>query len=307
MRNARLLVGRSQEYVASRIGIERSTLTNYEAAITPVRWEVALRFCRYLIVSEEWLATGTTTMAQAAVENRPTQLLEKKLLPSLLVRQCMDLLSDPITIKLRPGAAFSTAFDDHLATRYQELLNGASELPRIAFSHIPEVDLAEELVACMAERWMKLLSYQAAHYGQNAWLLQRGFIRRWLSKGDKVFWDYCGGPGAAYHSEVELAKHESEERDSTRRPAPKSPHEQKSNNVSSSLLDTKAGDVVFIPDMKLKSVQDLVTELERLSKKFGSKAALARKLNVSRQAVDQWLNGKTTPSADIAIKVMNLK
>jgi DNA-binding XRE family transcriptional regulator len=73
------------------------------------------------------------------------------------------------------------------------------------------------------------------------------------------------------------------------------------------MLDTKGGVVDAAAMQALKSVPELVARLRKLSEKFGSKAALARKLDVSRQAVDQWLNGKTTPSTEIAIKVMNLE
>ena len=73
------------------------------------------------------------------------------------------------------------------------------------------------------------------------------------------------------------------------------------------MLDTSGRLIEDAAMQALKSVPELVARLKKLSKKFGSKAALARKLDVSRQAVDQWLNGKTTPSTDIAIKVMNLE
>lgn len=77
--------------------------------------------------------------------------------------------------------------------------------------------------------------------------------------------------------------------------------------VSQVTLDTSAHLSDSASMQSLKSVPDLVAKLNKLSKHLGSKAALARKLGVSRQAVDQWLNGTTTPSTDIAIQVMNLK
>lgn len=79
------------------------------------------------------------------------------------------------------------------------------------------------------------------------------------------------------------------------------------SSVRQEILDKKPlandkGDMQVI-----KSMAGLRQKLTRLTGKRGSKAALARKLGVSRQAVDQWLNGTTTPSTDIAIQVMNLK
>lgn len=60
-------------------------------------------------------------------------------------------------------------------------------------------------------------------------------------------------------------------------------------------------------DMQIvKSLAGLRQKLTRLTGKRGAKAALARKFGVSRQAVDQWLSGATSPSTEVAIQIMNL-
>jgi len=53
------------------------------------------------------------------------------------------------------------------------------------------------------------------------------------------------------------------------------------------------------------SLSDLIAELRKLTVPRGVKAALARELKVSRQAVDQWLSGASSPSGETAIRLLN--
>jgi transcriptional regulator with XRE-family HTH domain len=55
---------------------------------------------------------------------------------------------------------------------------------------------------------------------------------------------------------------------------------------------------------KIRSLSDLMNALRRLTKERGQKAALARLLGVSRQAVDQWLDG-AKPSAETTFALLN--
>lgn len=48
----------------------------------------------------------------------------------------------------------------------------------------------------------------------------------------------------------------------------------------------------------IKSLPDLIGALKKLTKERGMKVSLADKCQVSRQAVDQWLNGSRKPSAE---------
>ena len=56
---------------------------------------------------------------------------------------------------------------------------------------------------------------------------------------------------------------------------------------------------------KIRSLPDLVKALRERTKMRGQKAALARKLGVSRQAVDQWLRGSAKPSAETTLALLN--
>lgn len=56
---------------------------------------------------------------------------------------------------------------------------------------------------------------------------------------------------------------------------------------------------------KIRSLPDLMNRLRELTKPRGQKAALARKMNVSRQAVDQWLSRSANPSAETTLELVN--
>ena len=55
---------------------------------------------------------------------------------------------------------------------------------------------------------------------------------------------------------------------------------------------------------KIRSLQELIGALRARTKLRGQKAALARSLEVTRQAVDQWLSGNAKPSAEITFKLL---
>jgi transcriptional regulator with XRE-family HTH domain len=77
-------------------------------------------------------------------------------------------------------------------------------------------------------------------------------------------------------------------------------------NQSKERLDKKTGlsDKVCLKK-KIRSLPDLMAALREHTKLRGQKATLARELNVSRQAIDQWLSGNAKPSAEITFKLLN--
>ncbi len=75
LRQARELCELNQAGCARQLGIERSTLLNYEQCRTPVRFGIALRFCRQFIFSEEWLATGRFDACHAVAPSHGVKLV----------------------------------------------------------------------------------------------------------------------------------------------------------------------------------------------------------------------------------------
>jgi transcriptional regulator with XRE-family HTH domain len=56
---------------------------------------------------------------------------------------------------------------------------------------------------------------------------------------------------------------------------------------------------------EFRSLSDLMDAIRERTKLRGQKAALARELEVSRQAVDQWLDGIAKPSAETTFALLN--
>lgn len=56
---------------------------------------------------------------------------------------------------------------------------------------------------------------------------------------------------------------------------------------------------------KVESLPELLDEVRKKVSKRGQKSALAVKLGVSRQAVDQWLSGDSKPSAELTFELLN--
>ena len=77
-------------------------------------------------------------------------------------------------------------------------------------------------------------------------------------------------------------------------------------NKRKDLLDIKPG----ISDnervsKKIRSLSELLAALRELTQLRGQKAALARELKVTRQAIDQWLSRKAKPSAEITFELLH--
>lgn len=71
-------------------------------------------------------------------------------------------------------------------------------------------------------------------------------------------------------------------------------------------------DIKISPDITsgvqiIHTYGQLLSRLREITKPRGVKSQIARKFNVSRQAVDKWLSGESKPSAEIAIELQHWK
>lgn len=150
----------TQAACAEELGLDRGSLANYEIGRTALRYEIALRFCRQFIISEEWLATGKFEACYRAAESNgvkitaPHDIFESKIFP----RQCADLLLDPVVIRLRPGTLFSRAFADSLAKRYYEVTLENFFLPLLNLASSDDSRLALRFLYVVHERHFLLLN-----------------------------------------------------------------------------------------------------------------------------------------------------
>ncbi|MGI9086482.1 MAG: helix-turn-helix domain-containing protein [Chthoniobacterales bacterium] len=179
LREARDALGLSQYEVAKQLAITRERLLTYEQLRAPLRCDLALRFCRQFIISEEWLATGKNE----ALERIGQELLfdpgaDWSAFDAIFFHQCMDLFSDPIAHSVPPRALFSAAYDEILSERYADLARDFFYTPRILLDTTKdEPEVAFNLLSSLVERWMRLLSVEANHRGADAWLVQRNYVR----------------------------------------------------------------------------------------------------------------------------------
>jgi transcriptional regulator with XRE-family HTH domain len=180
IRAAREIAGVTQDQLANFLGIPRDRLSTYEKHRSPIKFDLGLRICRQLIISEEWLATGKTSIMQAVARRQlpPQSRGSFSELSSIFQRQCYDLLSEPVTLGIPPGMLFSEAFDTYLAATYELLADRFFYDPRIIFAdERPEPQLAARYIDVIFQRAMKLLANEAIGAGADAWMVQRNFTR----------------------------------------------------------------------------------------------------------------------------------
>ena len=148
----------TQGEAATQIGLERSTLANYESGRTPLRFDVALRFCRQFIVSEEWLATGKHEGCHLAALKRGIPLGEgtDEIDEKMFRRQCLDLAFEPAYRQIPPGTLLSVAFRKYLAQEYVRLMGEFFHLPRIVVTDYDNHELSLNLLNAINERFIFL-------------------------------------------------------------------------------------------------------------------------------------------------------
>jgi DNA-binding XRE family transcriptional regulator len=195
LRAAREELGRTHQECAMRIGIPRTTLLNYEMEKTPVRFELALRFCRQFVISEEWLATGRHEATEAsALKHGQPKGTDLHSLHTVFFRQCMDLLSEPICRQIPPGTLWGAAYDAYLAPLYAKLVQQFFFFPRIIVTDEDMPELGIEFLNAVLERYLKMLSNEALRLKAEPKSVQRSFIRALLESNDIIFKRFIGLP-----------------------------------------------------------------------------------------------------------------
>jgi transcriptional regulator with XRE-family HTH domain len=196
LRLAREELGITQAEVSRQIGISRDRIVNYESGRSPLRYDIALRICRQLIISEEWLATGTFKLIERAAKRQRTPVAGSKAeivdLHPIFRRQCVDLLSEPVFHEVPPGTLFGDAFDHYLSAVYERLVNAHFYFPRIVFRDSDSTQLALNYVAVLAKRWMILLENEARRRNLNPSLAVRSFLLALTQAGWYIHSHYVG-------------------------------------------------------------------------------------------------------------------
>jgi transcriptional regulator with XRE-family HTH domain len=192
LRAARERLGIAQGKCAQELGIERSTLVNYEIARTPLRLNIALRFCRQFVVSEEWLATGRfdacyTQAKRRGIVGGETGRVDAKMEMGIFFRQCMDLLSEPSTLHIPSSTLFSEAYDKLLMPKYVSLVAQFFNYPRICFSDADGSELGINLLKAINERLICLLENEALRRKRKPSDAWRVYVRSVYEASDLIF------------------------------------------------------------------------------------------------------------------------
>jgi DNA-binding XRE family transcriptional regulator len=117
LKRVRVMLGLSQDEAAAQIGISRERLASYEDGRVALRFEIALKFCRQFIISEQWLALGEDVLLErlAKVDHKTKEEVEWA---PLEIRMCMSLATEPEFQQVKAGTLFSDAFDKTLERVY---------------------------------------------------------------------------------------------------------------------------------------------------------------------------------------------
>jgi DNA-binding XRE family transcriptional regulator len=147
----------TQQEFAEQIGITRQRLASYEELRVALRWDLALRICRHFILSEKWLARGQG-----------------------LMRQCMDLISEPLSYRIPVDAPFGLVYDEYLSPLYEEIKQQHGDDIRIKIEEGANVEFIENLLRYLLDFWMKELPKTKGfpeHFPQVlcAFLVNQGF------------------------------------------------------------------------------------------------------------------------------------
>lgn len=197
LKEAREKLGLSQEEVAKRVGLKGDTLSMLERCKAPVRYDVGLRICRELVISEEWLATGGFAALEASAEAKGLGKRSSESLGPIYFRHCLDLWSEPITLSVAPRALLTCAFDETLRERNAELAMQHYYEPRLVPTDLDGLEIRFTVLRAMFDRSLLMLENEALRLGQSkevARLTQYTFLRTVLETSDVLFRRFIGLP-----------------------------------------------------------------------------------------------------------------
>ncbi len=318
LRLAREQLGLTQAEAANQLKITRERLLTYEYLRAPLRCDLALRFCRQFVVSEEWLATGMcSSMERSAVAHGFDPGIDWSVLGGIFFRQSMDLLAEPIVHSVPPNSLFSVAWERYLHPRYAELAMEFPYTPRIILSENPEPQVAFNLLAVLTHRWLQMLANEALRFEVDGWLVQRNFVRGIVETNAFLFRQLIAAELdiLAFQQLVRHVVSEAPTRDvSTRAKAAQSgapdavlpgtetrPASQREIVVaySATPLDIE----LMAEASEIGSWSQLRELLRESTTGAGAKAAFARDFGVSIQVLSQWLSNTSAPKADDALRL----
>lgn len=272
---ARGILKWSQPSLAAELGITQNQLAGIEYGRVPLRYRVGDQICDLADLNQRWLATG-----------EPTRYRYFKVFPE----------SAAI---IDGNALFSFAYDRHLRADIEGFWRVATK----RLGRPPEDGDFE------ASDWLLEGCVIGEPKGR---VIERDLVRFLMMEFRRLPFDLqtklVGNIAAELESfrkshRAEIEKHL---QDCQHIPAlADSIFSSNQPSYRKAGLDIESEPDKSSPVKHRKSMLERSVEvLCRLTSKRGAKAALAREMGVTRQAVDQWLSGKTAPSADLMLRLL---
>lgn len=190
-----------------------------------------------------------------------------------------------LPLSASPGALFTSVFDAWVADVVAGLrfetrrLTTVRRLQSALEHHIDRVP--SERLELFAEKVLALIPEAAKAVGWDDGDIVRGRARRILRR--------FADAGLVDSDTPKLI---------TTRLGPESPF------VNQCLTEWQNPSTIGPVTKNIRSLPELVNELRNRTRQRGAKASLARDLKVSRQAVNQWLSGESTPSGETALALL---
>jgi transcriptional regulator with XRE-family HTH domain len=322
LREMREELGHTQNEFATQVGINRQRLASYEEKRAPLRYDLALRFCRQFIISEEWLATGKCEACHAEARRRGAE--EKGdwvgIDKDIFRKQCVDLLSDPVSLHIKPGTLFSEAFGTILSGRYAELLTEFYHTPRVCVTEADNSKLLINFLKAIHERHFKLLENEALGHGFRQSEVRRLYTARIYECSYLIFLKVFGLIAGKELPLKQLAQFDWLHAVSSE---PTAPIGGPLTKVSGAVGDmARTGDEnkreQDLPDSEISVKHDdvkaqlpgLLDRLKKAAAAPGQKTALADFLSkqsgskIPLASVSRWLSGEREPGGEVTLKMI---
>ena len=257
----------TRPHLAAQIEVTPETLTRIENGRVPLKYGIARKILSYLPINPHWAATG---------KGLPKGYI---VLPSAEELKVSEnaLFSDVFMNVLLPSFKNEDVdFQLAMLLRYHRGLQMAS-LVRKAFRDVPDNQIGE--------------------FRKNLERFIFGFLAKGPEDDPKIVLQrqlWYKNSARFFESPNAEQPHVTEETG-----------DECGQNKSKDALDNMPGisDSVRV-SKQIRSLPELMIALRERTKLRGQKAALARELKVTRQAIDQWLSGNAKPSAEITFELL---
>ncbi len=325
LREAREKLGLTAVACAAQLGIPRTTLLNYERAKACLPTNVALLFCRQFIVSEEWLATGRYTLLYDSALYRKDYLFVQEIVddyPEFFFRECVDLWSNPVALRVPPRMPFGQAFSAYLRDAYAKGVAAFLFRIRIVFRDEDSVELLLTYTRVVMERYYAFLTMAAKRFDRDPGAVRREFLRCVYEISDVIFKRFHGWATPEL-KELDwlrvITTFEDAAIGGILNPAPKTEPSHIAPTVQTPSLAahpdapesptsekkalTELTEHRNTADMKL-TLLSLLDRVRSATQGHGKKAELAAHLGVPQTRVSEWLHGKNQPGGEITLKLL---